>query len=171
MQTMTHPTTAADIGHRVLNWIVGIHGTEDLSSKRIEDATGIRIVEKPSTAHEYGFGRKLSDRWFCTLRSLPASDNDARPERMMFSFDDQTGEYVDFTEICSLDFDDYANALKLAGFAAQTDLGPRDAFNGYVFTRGSLSVWVEVRGESAANPRHLCVSSLIIDTSGARFNA
>ncbi len=34
MQTMTHPTTATDIGHRVLNWIVGI---EDRRPQYFED--------------------------------------------------------------------------------------------------------------------------------------
>lgn len=158
------PTSAEEIGRRVLNWLAEVRGPQDLSPERIASAISGPVMHAPGDSGAYGIGNRIDERWNYTLRSLPADDGAA--SRMLFSFDDQTGDFTDFSAVCALDFDAYANALTAAGYTPQTDVGPRQAFNGITFTRDAVRVRVQVRSESASEPRHLCVSAMLVDAMG-----
>lgn len=161
----THPprTNAEEIGRRVLDWIVGIHGPEDLSRDRLETAIGLPMIDAPGDPGRYGIGERIDERWHYSLHSLP---DDGERRRMLFSFDDSTGAFDDLSAICALDYDAYAAALTAAGYAQAPDLGPREAFNGMIFTRDGVRVRMQLLSESAARPGHLCVSALLIDAAG-----
>jgi len=162
--TPSPPTTAEAIGHRLLDWIAKVHGPDDLSPERMTSAIGAPVIYKPDGARAYGIGQRIDDRWHYTVRSLP--DEDDGPPSILFSFDDQTGRFDDMSAVRDFDLDACAAALQAAGYTAELDVGPREAFNGVRFNRDGVRVSVRIRAESDANPQHLCVEALRIDAHG-----
>lgn len=160
--------SSKDLGQRLLRLIDTLHRPEDISPENIERVTGKRVESDPQDPRSYGFGEVLDDRWICNLVSLPDPLSTEAPSRLVFSFDDQAGQYTDMSAVCGLDFDAYSEALAAAGYARHANLGPRNAFRSFGFSRGDVSIEVLVRGESRENPNHLCVSSVIVDTAGVR---
>jgi hypothetical protein len=156
------------LGQRVLRLIETLHRPEDISPENIERITGKPVERDPQDPRSYGFGEVLDARWIGNLVSLPDPLSDAAPERLVFSFDDQTGQYTDMSAVCGLDFDGYSEALTAAGYSRHVNSGPRDAFRSFGFSRGEVSIEVLVRGENPQNPNRLCVSSVIVDTTGVR---
>ncbi len=162
MQTSHLPASAGDIGQRVLKLIDSIHGTGDIAPEHIQNITGIPVQFNPDDANEYGFGGKLDDTWAYNLVSLTEA-NGAKPNRLMFSFDDQTRDYADMAPISDLDFDDYAKALTAAGFQSKPMRGKHDRLVYWDFSRNDVTVQVYVRGENDAKAEHHCVTKLIIN--------
>jgi len=155
-------TTAAEIGERVLKLIDSIHGVDDIAPTHIEKITGMKVDFNPDDRNEYGFGGKLTDVWSYNLLTLTESGG-GQPNRLMFSFDDQSHADADMAPICALDFDDYSKALTAAGFASSPAPGEHGSVLYWDFARGGVSVNVYVRAESAAKPKHSCVSSIVIN--------
>jgi hypothetical protein len=161
MNASTLPTTAEDIGRRVLTLVTQIRGREDIAPKRIEEITGIKVNFSDSDAKQYGFGAALNDEWVYNLVSLPGPKGD--PDRLMFSFDDQTHENADMAPVCALDFDDYAKPLIEAGFSSKPSLGRHNQIEYWDFKRDDVLVQIYTRGESEAKADHACVSMLIVN--------
>lgn len=161
MNAPTLPTTAEDIGKRVLTLVTQIRGAEDIAPARIEAITGIKVHFSDSDAKQYGFGAALNDEWVYNLISLPGPNGD--PDRLMFSFDDQTHSNADMAPVCALDFDDYAKPLIEAGFSSKPSLGHHDQIEYWDFKRDDVLVQIYTRSESSAKADHACVSMLIVN--------
>ena len=155
--------TAEDVGKRVLKLVASINGAEDISPENIERVTGLKIDVSPTNPHEYGTGGKISDTFFYNLGSL-SNSNGSKPNRLMFSFDDQSNSHADMTPVCSLDFSAYAKQLSEAGYASNVIRGEHNRVSYWDFSRGKVSVQVYIRGESDEKADHDCVSKLIINT-------
>lgn len=161
------PTSADDIAARVLDLITHAHGADDLAPAAIERATGIRIAYDREDPRIYGFGAHMDDATWCyNLISLPERWEGDVSKRMVFSFDDQSGQSQP-PPVGQLDYDAYARILSDSGYVGALRLGARNAFHGVTFTRGDVSVEIDVRG-SDADPQHLRVSSLVIDAKEPR---
>lgn len=156
------PSTAEDIGQRVLKLVENVRGPDDIAPTRIEQLTGIKVEFNPDDANEYGFSGQLTDAWAYNLVSLPEGA-DQKPSRVMFSFDDESRSNADMAPICALDFDAYSASLQRAGFASNPARGKHDRLLYWDFSRDDVSVQVYVRGESDAKANHACVSKLIIN--------
>jgi hypothetical protein len=162
MNQLHTPINAEDIGQRVLKLVENVRGPDDIAPGRIEQLTGIKVEFNPDDANEYGFSGQLTDAWAYNLVSLPEGTGKT-PSRIMFSFDDESRSNADMAPICALDFDDYAAALKTAGFASNPTRGKHERIEYWDFARDDVSVQVYVRGENDAKAEHVCVSKLIIN--------
>ncbi len=162
MHSSQTPSTAEDIGQRVLKLVENVHGRDDIAPERIEQLTGIKVAFNPDDANEYGFSGQLTDAWAYNLVSLPESTG-VKPSRIMFSFDDESRSNADMAPICALDFDDYAAALQNAGFTSNPARSKHDRLLYWDFSRDDVSVQIYVRGENDAKAEHTCVSKLIIN--------
>lgn len=160
------PTLALSraFGLRAVRLVEALRTPDDLSPAHVERAFGLPIEHDSADARRFGCGQVLDPRWICNLSSLPDRDRADAPPRLMFSFDDQTGAHDDWSDVCGLDFDEVAAAFADAGYARAPITGPRDAFSGFRFRRGPIAVDVEVRGESAYRPDHLCVARMLIES-------
>jgi len=161
MDQSMHSDRAADIGKRVLKLVEHIRSADDIAPARIEQLTGMKVEFNPDDANEYGFGGQLTDAWAYNLISLP--DGDAKPTRLMFSFDDESRANADMAPICALDFDAYAETLAAAGYQATPSPGKHGEVSLWDFTRDDVTVQVYVRGENDDKADHACVSKLIIN--------
>ncbi len=161
MNASTLPTTAEDIGRRVLTLVTQIRSREDIAPARIEEITGIKVNFSNSDAKQYGFGAALNNEWVYNLISLSGPNGD--PDRLMFSFDDQTHDNADMAPVCALDFDDYAKPLIDAGFSSKPSLGRHEQVEYWDFKRDDVSVQIYTRRESEAKADHACVSMLIVN--------
>jgi hypothetical protein len=159
--TMTS-ISAEDISKRVLKLVASVTNAEDISPENIERITGLKIDVSQSNPNEYGTGGKITDTWFYNLGAL-SNNKGSKPDRVMFSFDDQTNNYADMTPVCSLDFNAYSKQLTEDGYAAKPVHGEHDRISYWDFSRGKVSVQVYVRGESDEKVDHDCVSKLIIN--------
>jgi len=162
MDQSASPSSAEDIGRRVLRLVENVRSPDDLAPARIEQLTGLKIEFNPDDAREYGTGGQLTDAWAYNLVSLPQI-GEAKPSRLMFSFDDETGEHADMGPISALDFDDYAAALAAAGFRPTPVHGRLGNILHWDFARDDVTVQVYVRGENDEKAEHACVSRLIIN--------
>jgi len=158
----TASMTAEDIGGRVLKLIGSVRSADDLAPAHVEQMTGIKVEFNPDDRNEYGFGGKLTDVWSYNLVSLTEADG-SKPNRLMFSFDDQTHANADMAPVCQVDFDAYAKALAAEGFKSAPAHGEHERVLYWDFSRGGVSVQVYVQGESANAASHACVSKVIIN--------
>jgi hypothetical protein len=165
MNALSTVAASKDIGQRVLHLIENIRSPADIAPENLERTTGRKVEFDCEDPRIYGFGERLDERWVCNLLSLRDHERSGEPNRLLFSFDDQTGRNDDWSAVCGLDFEDYARALSAAGYVGEPLLGPRDAFHGFRFRRGPITVDVQVRGENAERPGHLCVARMLIDTA------
>ena len=158
------PTLALsrDLGQRAVRLIEHLHAPDDLSPAGVERHFGLPVAYHPQDARRFGCGRALDARWICNLGALPDRERDDAPPRLLFSFDDQTGAHDDWSAVCGLDFAEVSAALAAAGYVGAPLVGPRDAFSGVRFRRGAIAVDVDVRGENARRPDHLCVARMLI---------
>lgn len=161
MNATTLSTSAEDIAGRMLRLFTQVRGRADIAPARIRELTGIEVRYGKDDPKQYGFGEAIDDTWIYNLVSLPGADG--APDRLMFSFDDQTHANADMAPVCALDFDDYAKALTDAGFASRPSLGRLGQVEYWEFRRGDVSVQVHVRGESEARADRLCVSMMIVN--------
>ncbi len=161
MNASTLPTTAEDISRRMLTLVTQIRSREDIAPARIEEITGIKVNFSNSDAKQYGFGAALNNEWVYNLISLSGPNGD--PDRLMFSFDDQTHDNADMAPVCALDFDDYAKPLIDAGFSSKPSLGRHEQVEYWDFKRDDVSVQIYTRRESEAKADHACVSMLIVN--------
>lgn len=167
MNDPQRPTSADAIAARVLNLITRTHDADDLAPAAVERITGIQVARDRDDPRIYGFGAHMDDdAWCYNLISLPERWEGDTSKRMIFSFDDQTGASQP-PPVGQLDYDAYAQILADSGFVGALRLGARDAFHGFTFTRGNVSVDIDVRS-SEADPQRLRVSSLIIDAKEPR---
>lgn len=151
-----------EFGERALRLIGQLHSPADLAPERVEALFGLPVSHAPGDARRFGCGRALDARWICNLSALPDRERADAPPRLVFSFDDQTGANDDWSAVCGLDFAEVSAALTGAGYVGAPLVGPRDAFSGFRFRRGSIMVEVDVRGENAQRPDHLCVARMLI---------
>ncbi|TXH71553.1 MAG: hypothetical protein E6Q88_07660 [Lysobacteraceae bacterium] len=163
-----------ELAEGILRLIADLHGPEDIVPASLQRATGVEIAFNRDDPRIYGFGQRLDERWLCNLVSLRDhdrngdGDGDAAPNRLLFSFDDQSGREDDWSQVAGLDYDAYAHALTGAGYVGEALCGPREAFYGMRFRRGAIVLDLTLRGENEDRPLHLCVSRILIDTSQAR---
>jgi hypothetical protein len=161
MQT-TSPIKAEDISQRILSLIDSIRGPEQVDPAHIERITGIEVKFNTSNPNLYGFGGQLNDEWGYSLVSLTETSG-AKPHRLMFSFDDRSeSKNADMASICVLDFDAYTKALTDAGFRSSAQRGHHGEIEFWEFDRDQVRVQIRTRGESNANRKHACVSTLVI---------
>lgn len=161
MNATTLSTSAEDVSRRILRLFTNVRGPDDITPARIRALTGIEVLYGNDDPKQYGYGEAVDDTWIYNLVSLPGSDG--QPNRLMFSFDDQTHGGADMAPVCALGFDDYAKALTEAGFAARPSLGRLDQVEYWEYTRGEVSVQVHVRGQSEAKADRLCVPMMIVN--------
>ncbi len=159
MNATTLPISAEDVSRRMLRLFTSVRGPDDIAPARIRELTGIEVRYGNDDPKQYGFGEAVDDNWIYNLVSLPGSDG--KPNRLMFSFDDQSHGHADMGPVCALGFDDYAKALTDAGFASRPSLGRLGQVEYWEFSRGDVSVQLYVRGESEARADRLCVSMMI----------
>lgn len=162
MDQSVHSDRAEDIGKRVLKLVENVRSADDIAPARIEQLTGMKVEFNPDDANEYGFGGQLTEAWAYNLISLP-DGGDAKPTRLMFSFDDESRANADMAPICALDFEAYAEALAAAGYRATPSPGKHGNVLLWDFVRDDVSVQVYVRGENDDKADHACVSKLIIN--------
>lgn len=155
-------TLSRDLGQRAVRLITHLHAPDDLSPAAIERHFGLPVAYHPQDARRFGCGRVLDARWICNLGALPDRERVDAPPRLLFSFDDQTGAHDDWSAVCGLDFAEVSAALTAADYIGTPLVGPRDAFSGVRFRRGPIAVDVDVRGENAQHPDHLCVARMLI---------
>jgi hypothetical protein len=161
MNATTLSMSAEDVSRRMLRLFTSVRGPNDITPARIRELTGIEVRYGSEDPKQYGFGEAVDDTWIYNLVSLPGPDG--KPDRLMFSFDDQSHGHADMTPVCALGFDDYAKALTDAGFASRPRLGRLDRVKYWEYTRGDVTVQVYVRGQSAARADRLCVSMMIVN--------
>jgi hypothetical protein len=152
----------------VLRLLESARDDEDIAPAGIARAFGREVEFNRDDARIYGFGETLDPRWIANVVSLRDLDRDGAPNRLLVSFDDQTGAHDDWSAVCGLDFEAFASSLAVAGYTGTAMIGARDAFEGFRFRRGSIVVDLDVRGENAARPNHLCVARVLIDAREAR---
>jgi hypothetical protein len=161
MDQSASPSSAEDIGRRVLRLVENVRSPDDLAPARIEQLTGLKIEFNPEDAREYGTGGQLTDAWAYNLVSLPQI-GEARPSRLMFSFDDESRANADMAPV-AIDFDDYAAALTAAGYRPTPAHGKLGNILHWDFARDDVTVEVYVRGENDDRADRACVSRLIIN--------
>lgn len=161
MNATTLSISAEDVSRRMLRLFASVRGPDDITPARIRELTGIEVRYGKDDPKQYGFGEAVDDTWIYNLVSLPGADG--TPDRLMFSFDDQTHRHADMTPVCALGFDDYARALTDAGFVSRQSLGRLGQVEYWEFRRGDVTVQVYVRGESEARADRLCVSMMIVN--------
>lgn len=147
----------------VLRLLENARGDQDLSPAGIARAFGREVEYNRDDARIYGFGETLDPRWIANVVSLRDPERDGAPNRLLVSFDDQTGAHDDWSAVCGMDFVEFSDALIAAGYTGGPLVGPRDAFQGFRFRRGPIVVDLGVRGENRAHPNHLCVARVLID--------
>jgi hypothetical protein len=158
----TAPMTAEEIGKRVLDLINTIKNASDISPENVEHATGLKINVNPENPSEYGAGGKITETWFYNLGGR-SDIKGGKPNRLTFSFDDQTNNHADMTPVCSLDFDAYSKRLNEIGYQSSPVRGEHNRLSYWNFSRGDITVQVYVRGESSEKVNHDCVSMMIIN--------
>lgn len=163
MNTTFPPSTAEDIGRRVLSLIDSIHGPDQVDIAHIERVTGIKVDVNDANPQQYGFSGRLTADWAYNLVSLTELDG-SRPHRLMFSFDDQSANAnADMAPIGALDFKDYDQALTGAGYAGTPTRGRYGQIEFWEYNRDDVSLQVHVRGENDAKADHACVSMIVIN--------
>lgn len=161
---IAEPTTALsaqDVASRVLRLIENVHDAGDLAPANVEKLTGLKIDIHSADGNDYGTAGRLTDTWYYGLRSMTPSPG-ARPNRLLFQFDDQTHADADMTPVC-VPLEDYAQALTAAGFESKklrNRLGTQDYWE---FSRGDIGVTVHVRGQRDPKDPQVCLSMLIIN--------
>lgn len=161
MNATTLSISAEDISRHMLRLFTNVRGPDDITPARIRELTGIEVRYGNDDPKQYGFGEAVDDTWVYNLVSLPGPGG--TPNRLMFSFDDQTHNHADMAPVCALGFDDYAKALTDAGFASRPSLGRLDQVEYWEYTRDNVTVQVHVRGQSEARADRLCVSMMIVN--------
>lgn len=161
MNATTLSISAEDISRHMLRLFTNVRGPDDITPARIRELTGIEVRYGNDDPKQYGFGEAVDDTWVYNLVSLPGPDG--KPNRLMFSFDDQTHNHADMAPVCALGFDDYAKALTDAGFSSRPSLGRLDQVEYWEYTRDNVTVQVHVRGQSEARADRLCVSMMIVN--------
>lgn len=162
MTAETAPATnAQDLADRVLRLIENIHGAEDLAPQNVERLTGLKIDVHSADGNDYGTAGRLTDTWYYGLRSMTPQPG-ARPNRLLFQFNDQTHADADMTPVC-VPIDDYARALATAGFESKKLRNRLDTQDYWEFSRGDIGVTVHVRGQRDPKDPQTCISMLIIN--------
>jgi hypothetical protein len=113
MNATTLSMSAEDVSRRMLRLFTSVRGPDDITPARIRELTEIEVRYGNDDPKQYGFGEAVDDTWIYNLVSLPGPDG--KPNRLMFSFDDQSHGHADMAPVCALGFDDYAKALTDAG--------------------------------------------------------
>ncbi len=162
MDTSQTLALSRELGQRAVHLVEHVRSPADLAPGRVEALFGLPVSHAPGDTRRFGCGRALDARWICNLSALPDRERADAPPRLMFSFDDQTGANDDWSAVCGLDFAEVSAALTGAGYVGAPLVGPRDAFSGFRFRRGPIVVEVDVRGENAQRPDHLCVARMLI---------
>jgi hypothetical protein len=157
MTTAASSLTAEEIGHLVLKLIDTIHTVDDISPAHIQKVMGIKVEFNAQDPNDYGFGGKLTDKWFYNFCSL-TDPSGAKPTRLMLSFDDQTHDHADVAPICKLDYDCYTKFLIDAGFKKSPYYAEHGRILFFNFTRNSVSVDISTKGDG----KRTCVSILTI---------
>lgn len=161
MDPSASPSSAEDIGRRVLRLVENVRSADDLAPARIEQLTGLKVEFNPDDAREYGTGGQLTDAWAYNLVSLPQI-GESKPSQLMFSFDDVSNANADMAPV-AVDFDGYAAALAAAGYRPTPAHGRLGNILHWDFARDDVTVQVYVRGENDDKAEHACVSRLIIN--------
>jgi hypothetical protein len=162
MSAVATPINAEEIGRRVLKLIDSIRSAQDLAPEHIERQTGMSVERNASDPNIYGFGGNLTDAWAYNLVSTPQKQGQ-KPTSLRFSFDDQTSGKADPADICGLDFQDYSQALKSAGFDSKP-MHSRSGLDGWYFSRGDVGVMAYTHGRANPEKGKACISQLVINT-------
>ncbi len=162
MSAVNTPITAEEIGRRVLSLIDSIRSTQDIAPEHIERQTGMHVERNQSDPNIYGFGGNLTDAWAYNLVSTPLKQGE-KPTILRFSFDDQTNGQADPKDICGMDFNDYRDALKSAGFDSKP-MHSRNGLDGWYFSRGDVGVMAYTHGRANPDEGKACISQLVIST-------
>ncbi len=133
--TTSNPTlTAEEIGKRFLSLIEGLKSREDLNLEKVQDITGLVLAPAVSGGF-YGVEGNLGDGWAFALNFYPTSPHLGSGVELHF---DKSGErFGDMTQICSLDFDHYHNALRAMGFIDHPVHGEIGQLQSWRFTKFS----------------------------------
>lgn len=166
--TVPSTVTPADIGARIVHLIDGIHRADDLSADSIARLTGMPVSIDPDDANRYGFGAILDDTWACNLASIPGR-KDGPPNRLVFSYDNLSQHGAKAVPASAPEFENFAHALRDAGYAQSVIPGPRGTRWGHRFVRDGVAVDVHTEREDAmAAEIRFRVSRVLIDAVADR---
>lgn len=162
---------------RLLELIRTSKSISEFTPQRLEEAMGVPIQQWEK---EYGFGERLTPHWTYGFVmpnpthgfAKPDSLKRSRRQRFDFSFNPRPNTSPDMTEICRLDFEQFAAELRQMGFSRDSvyDSPPQMLDERYrlphgglmydVFARPGMNVEVTPRGEGhepIEKIGHLCV--------------
>ena len=157
------PPTPVELGPRLLAWLAGLHGPDDLAPAAIERATGVAVHPDPADAGRHGFGLPLEAGWTCHLGILP-NPAGTPPKRLVISYD-PSGE-GDALPPSVPALDEVARVLVDAGYHREPAPGPRNVLWGEVFTRDDVEVRVNAEAaDPSADVVRPCVTRIAVDAA------
>lgn len=142
---VTATFTAEQLLLRLLDLIKSTNSADELTMERVSAA-----MQQPALTFgpgHFGYGDRLTPEWGFGLEVNKAG----APESFLdLNFIDTTPEKrAGATDICKIDFDQFASELAAAGFIRETVWGEHGRVSYYHFSRPSLSIRVVTIGEDS----------------------
>jgi hypothetical protein len=154
-------TTADQLLIRLLDLIITIDSTSELSVARVGTAMGVPMLVTDDDAR--GHAAWLTTRWSYWLEYDP---DDHFGPTLVLRFAGPDSESAPMTEISRIDFDQFSTALQHAGFDADIDYGELGEIIQYDFRRLGLEVSVSTRPEvldkGSDLTTHACIRSVTV---------
>lgn len=158
-----HPQLdAGQVLRRLLELIRSSKTIKDFTPDYLSKAMGVELVTYRPGYHAFG-EQVAADWWY----SLEMNDN-VSPiigPRLSFSFNAQAGTSPDMTDICQVDFEQFASELESMGFSRERRYGSHGSMMNDLFIRSGMAIEVYPRGE-ANEPidkiSRLCVQMVLL---------
>lgn len=149
--------TAEEIGERFLKLIEGLGAREDLSLERVEETTGLSLLQVSGTNY-YGYGQKLTEGWFYAFWFYPEEHGGRRGIRL--DFEHQEDRFSNMTAVCGLDFDHYHSVLKVMGYRDVPVYGEIGQLESWRYYKDKIMLSVIPQNVTAGGAGRLCVKSI-----------
>lgn len=154
-------TDAAEALRRLMALIDTLREQQDLTPQRVADLSGLTLLEDPRSPERFMGHQGLTDAWSYGYQLWP----EFHTQQTVFAFRFHADPHLNprrppKTEICSLDMDQFHDALLGMGFA-----NTRNVLSGYPerrYRRGHAAVDVHYTGESAVRVTHDCVDRVFV---------
>ncbi len=132
---------------RLLELIRTTTSVKDFTPERLHEVMGVEIEYARDGSGRYGFGEQVNSEWTHGFMFSP-SVNAASTPRFNFDFNrvNPSSEPA-MTNICQVDFEQFARALKAMGFSRSPNYAEHGRYVGDTFERPNMSIEITGRGE------------------------
>lgn len=153
-----------EIGKRFLKLIESLESREDLSLERVEEATGLSLLQA-SGKNYYGYGQELTGGGFYAFWFYPEEHGGKRGIRL--DFEQEGDSSSSMKAVCALDFDHYHGALKAMGFVDNPTYGEIGQLEYWRYTKfkksdgaADMTITIIPQNVMAGEVARLCVKAI-----------